>query len=202
MAATLPILLLAAGSSTRMRGADKLLEDVDGTPLIRRQAALARRVTSGEVIVALPPRPHPRYAALEGLDVTCLEVTDAAEGMNATLRSAIAALPQDAPAALVMLADMPDLTGNDIKTVLQAVDLTSDTLVWRGADRHSKQGHPIVFAAALFPEFAYLTGDTGGREVVAKAGDRVAFITLPDSDARADLDTPEDWADWRKNRKR
>ena len=48
------ILLLAAGSSSRMRGGDKLLEPVAGRPLLTRiaEAALA---TGLPVHVALPP---------------------------------------------------------------------------------------------------------------------------------------------------
>ena len=36
-----PILILAAGQSRRMRGRDKLMEVVEGQPLIRRQAEMA-----------------------------------------------------------------------------------------------------------------------------------------------------------------
>ena len=196
----IPIIVLAAGQSSRMRGADKLLQSVDNQALVARQAALARAVTSGPVIVALPPPPHPRYAALDGLDVTCLPVPDAAEGMNASLRIAIAALPAQAAAAMVVLGDLPELTEADLRRVLAAVDLNSDTLIWRGATQAGAPGHPIVFAAALFPAFASLTGDSGGREVVAQAKGRVALIPLPGTRARRDLDTPEDWEAWRAER--
>ncbi|MGI9368384.1 MAG: NTP transferase domain-containing protein, partial [Ruegeria sp.] len=77
----IPIILLAAGQSSRMRGVDKLLQQVDTEPLLRRTARLA--LSAGSVIVALPPAPHPRYAALEGLDVRSVAVPDAAEGINA-----------------------------------------------------------------------------------------------------------------------
>ena len=193
----LPIILLAAGQSSRMRGADKLMEPVDGLPLIRRQATIARAVTDGPVLVALPPPPHPRHAALEGLRVTPVPVPDAAEGMNASLRTAFTALPAGAPAAMLLLADLPELTADDLRTVAQAVDLKSDTLIWRGATENLRPGHPIVFAARLFPAFAALRGDSGGREVVALAEDRVKLIALPGQRARRDLDTPEDWAAWR-----
>lgn len=193
----IPIIVLAAGQSRRMQGADKLLQEVDGQPLIRRQAKLARAVTEGPVIVALPPRPHPRFAVLEGLDVLPLEVRNADEGMNASLRTAFAALPAQARAAMLLLGDLPDLTEADLNRVLQAVDLESDTVIWRGATEAGEPGHPVVFAASLFPEFARLHGDDGGRAVVRAASDRVRLIRLPDRRARRDLDTPEDWAAWR-----
>ncbi len=180
-----------------MRWRDKLLEEVDDQPLLRRQAEMARAITSGPVIVALPPRPHPRYAALAGLDVTPCEVTEAAEGMNASLRTAFGMVPASAPAAMLLLGDLPDLRENDLRIIAQSVDTKSETLVWRGSTSEGKPGHPIVFAAALFPAFTTLSGDSGGREVVAQAGGRVELIPLPGQRARRDLDTPEEWDRWR-----
>ncbi|CAN0587772.1 unnamed protein product, partial [Ectocarpus sp. 12 AP-2014] len=100
------ILLLAAGASRRMRGRDKLLQEVDGQPLIARAAEIAL-ATGAQVVVTLPPPPHPRYAALAGLDVRTIPVPDAGEGMGASIRTGIAALPPATPAAMILLADLP-----------------------------------------------------------------------------------------------
>ena len=196
-----PIIVLAAGASRRMRGRDKLLEDVDGEPLLRQQARKALAVTSGPVLIALPPAPHPRYAALDGLTVQIVPVPDAAEGMNASLRAAFSALPADAKAAMLLLGDLPDLTSDDLRDVANAVDLSTETLVWRGATANGAPGHPIVFNAALFGVFATLKGDGGGREVIAQAKGHVQLVPLPADRARNDLDTPEEWAEWRAKRR-
>lgn len=193
--APIPVILLAAGASTRMRGRDKLLEEVEGQPLLRRQARLARGV--GPVIVALPPAPHPRYAALSGLDITALPVPDAAEGMGASLRTAFAALPPKTRAAMVMLADMPEVQAQDLARLAAAVDVESDMLIWRAATAQGAPGHPIVFAAPLFAQMRQLRGDDGGRSVVRAVADRVQLVPLPGNRARLDLDTPEDWSAWR-----
>ena len=195
-----PIIILAAGQSRRMRGRDKLLEEIDGVPLLRRQAQMARAVTDGKVIVALPPAPHPRYDALAGLQVTALPVADADEGMNASLRAAIKALPAGTKCAMVLLADLPDLTADDLITVSQSVDLKTQKLIWRGATQDGAAGHPIVFKADVFAELAALRGDSGGREVVAAHQDQMVLVPLPGTRARGDLDTPEQWAIWRTSR--
>lgn len=196
----MPLLLLAAGQSSRMRGIDKLLQEVDGKPLIRRQADIGRAVTRGPVIVALPPEPHPRYDALVGADVVTLPVPAATEGMNASLRTGFAALPADVDAAMLLLCDLPDLTQADLARVALAHDPDSDTLIWRGTTQDGRPGHPIVFSAKLFDLFSTLTGDGGGREVVKAAAPHIAHIPLPGDRARLDLDTPEDWANWRTAR--
>ncbi|MGB5863063.1 MAG: nucleotidyltransferase family protein [Sulfitobacter sp.] len=193
------ILLLAAGSSSRMRGRDKLLEDVDGVPLLRRQAQ--RAISTGHpVFVTLPAASHARYETLEDLDITPVMVADADEGMNASLRAGIDALPTTAEAALVMLADMPDITEFDIRKILQAIDLKSGTRIWRAMTEAGKAGHPVVFHATLFPELCTLTGDAGGKAIVDANRDKTVFVTLPQDHARTDLDTPEAWAAWRAQR--
>lgn len=180
-----------------MGGDDKLLQTVDGRPLIARQVHLARSAGLHPVIVALPPRPHPRYAALAGSDAILCEVAQAAEGMNASLRTALKNLPRDARAVMLLLGDLPDLDRNDLLTVLSAVDFSQHYLVWRGATADGQPGHPVVFHRALFSQIAELTGDDGARSVAAHARQATCLIPLPGTHARNDLDTPEDWARWR-----
>jgi CTP:molybdopterin cytidylyltransferase MocA len=191
---TIPIILLAAGASSRMAGADKLMRHIDGEPLLRRTARRAHG--TGPLYVALPPAPHPRHGALAGLDAHIIPVPDAAEGMNASLRRAVSALPPSAPAAMVLLADLPDITESNLGDVLQAVDLKSDTLIWRGATEAGKPGHPVIFARALFPELLALTGDAGAQSVARLHAERTVCVPLPGNNARQDLDTEKDWSDW------
>ncbi|WP_299731285.1 nucleotidyltransferase family protein [uncultured Tateyamaria sp.] len=195
----MPILILAAGASSRMGGVDKLLCEVDGQPLLARQARMARGV-SNDVRIALPPRPHSRYAALEGLDVRAVEVAEASEGMNASLRALFATLHPDTSHAMLLLADLPDLTGDDLRRVIAASEAHPDALIWRGATTGGTGGHPMIFAARLFPAFQNLSGDSGGQSIVASVGDAVHLVPFDNDRARRDLDTPQDWAAWRAAR--
>ncbi|ABV93226.1 conserved hypothetical protein [Dinoroseobacter shibae DFL 12 = DSM 16493] len=192
-------LLLAAGASSRMRGRDKLMELVDGTPLVARQAALAASVVP-HVLVALPPAPHPRHAALDGLDVTRLSLPDSAEGMGGTLRGAVARLPADCTGLLLLLGDLPEITAEDLRAVLAARRTHPQARIWRGATEDGAPGHPILFAPDTFPDFARLSGDAGGQSVIARHRDHLHLVPLPGTRARRDLDTPEDWAAWRDMR--
>ncbi|MBQ0718289.1 CTP:molybdopterin cytidylyltransferase MocA [Sulfitobacter litoralis] len=196
----IPIILLAAGQSSRMRGRDKLTELIDAEPLLRRQARIARAATKAAVIVALPPAPHPRYDLLRGLDVTLLPVPDAAEGINASLRAGFAALPSGSLAAMILLADLPELTEGDLRYVMQSVDLKTKYTIWRGATSDGKAGHPTVFAAYHFNRILQMSGDTGAKEIIAQAQAETLTVPLPGNRARLDLDTPEAWAAWRAAR--
>lgn len=193
-----PVIVLAAGASRRMRGRDKLLENVDGMPLVRVQAIKARAATLAGVFVTLPQAPHARYEALLGLDLTTVPVPDAAEGLSASLRRGLDALPEDTARVMVLLADLPDITVQDMKIVAQAVEKDTDAQVWRGMTKGGKPGHPIVFDSAVFGALKNLTGDGGAKELLA--GRDLCQVPLPGNRALADLDTPEDWATWRARR--
>jgi len=195
----LPILILAAGQSTRMRGADKLLQEVDDVPLLRRLCLSALQV-SDDVRVALPVLPHARYDVIGDLPVTAVPVADAAEGMAASLRTVFGSLAADVSRAMLVLGDLPDVTAHEMRAVCAAVANAPDALIWRGATPEGHGGHPMIFAAELFPAIARLVGDDGGRRIVHAAGDRVCHVPFDDNRARQDLDTPEDWAAWRAAR--
>ncbi|MCX7565307.1 nucleotidyltransferase family protein [Sulfitobacter sp. F26169L] len=195
------IVILAAGAARRMQGRDKLMEEVNGVPLLRRQTLRALDTTC-PVLVTLPPAPHQRYDVINDLGVTLVPVPDPSEGMNASLRAGLAALPDTAEAVMVMLADMPDITVNDLNTILQGIDLDAETRIWRATTQTGAAGHPIVFHRSLIPELLNLWGDAGGREVVKAHADKTLHIPLPENHARTDLDTPQAWAAWRAGRRK
>jgi CTP:molybdopterin cytidylyltransferase MocA len=191
-----PILLLAAGQSSRMRGADKLMADVDGQPLLRRQAR-AGIETGHPVYVVLPSEPHPRYDVLEDLPVTRVPAPLAHEGINASLIAGLCALPS-APSVMILLADLPDIGSAEIQAVFAEAAQNPNHRVWRGATQDGKPGHPVLIDNALIPKVLALKGDQGAQ--AALAGEPMCLVPLPGRAARNDLDTPEDWDRWRQNR--
>ena len=192
----IPILILAAGQSSRMGGRDKLLEDMQGQPLLRRQAKLAL-ATDRPVFVAVNKEAQARQAAIAGLPVTVLTVPEAEEGLSGTMRGAIAQLPS-VPAFMMILADLVALELSDLQAVAAAREAHPEYLIWRGATHDGKPGHPIIFDAILRPEFAHLTGDNGGAAITKSRQDQTYLVNLPGDRARLDLDTPQEWDAWRK----
>jgi molybdenum cofactor cytidylyltransferase len=188
------ILILAAGASSRMRGADKLLERVEDQPLLTRitGAALA---TGAQVTVTLPPNRPARAKALQGLAVAHVIVPDAASGMAASLKAGVAALPKDAP-VLLLLADLPEITSDDLNLMLTEWQATPD-LILRGTAADGTPGHPVCLPAWCRPEIAALEGDEGARGLLQRHRDQLRLVPLPGNHATTDLDTPEDWAAWR-----
>lgn len=192
----IPILLLAAGASRRMGGRDKLMEEIAGEPLLRRQARAALAAGLGPVLVALPATDHPRATALRDLAVTPVAVPEAEEGMGASIRTGIAALPPGSRAVMILPADMPELTAEDLRQVAAQME-GSPLPILRGASG-DRPGHPVIFPADLFPRLETIGGDRGASPVIAACMERVRLVPLEGTRALTDLDTPEAWQAYRR----
>jgi CTP:molybdopterin cytidylyltransferase MocA len=197
MAATVHILILAAGASSRMRGLDKLLQPVEGRPLLRHVAKVAL-ATGSPVAVTLPPAAAAREAALDGLALRLLAVPDAGAGMSRSLIRGVQALTGAGPedGLMVLPADMPGFTAAALTSLIAAFQ-TDPTRIFRGGAPDGQPGHPVIFPHDLWPALASVTGDEGGRPVIQANKGRVRVIPLPGPMAQLDLDTPEDWAAFR-----
>ena len=197
------ILILAAGASSRMRGGDKLMEKVAGAPLLTvvlRRALAVADLAGGPVLCALPGPDHPRAALLEGLEVIPVPVVEAAEGMAASIRAGVAALPAGVAAVMILPADLPDLEAEDLRRMLAARADAPEGAILRAVDAAGRPGHPVLFPADLFDELARCQGDSGARAVLQAHPGRLLTVPLPEAHATTDLDTPEDWAAWRAAR--
>ena len=187
------ILILAAGASSRMQGRDKLLEDVDGRPLIALMANRALRVCSN-VVITLPVGGTERADTLCGLDINSVEVPNEYEGISASIRAGVKAA-LDCDALMILPADLPELTEIELAKTWDCFDEHAGLEVVRGTTRDGSAGHPVIFPQKYFEDLKSLQGDSGANALTRKVG----FVACPLGDNRAltDLDTPEDWADWR-----
>lgn len=192
------ILVPAAGSSRRMRGRDKLLETVEGQPMLARTVRLAT-ATGAPVLVTLPPDgpfATARRAVLVGSGAHSLVVTDASEGMATSLRAG-AIHAEGAAGLMVLLPDMPDIDAADLAGLIRAF-ARDPTRVVRGAGPAGEPGHPVILPERMLPAVTRLAGDCGAQRLLA--GEQIRLCPLPDRHALIDLDAPEDWADWRAAR--
>ena len=192
------LVIPAAGASRRMGDRDKLLEVVDGRAMLRGVAERALAL-SDDVIVTLPALDHARAQALDGLNLRLIPVPDAADGMSTSLRRAAESVPDDTGGLMILPADMPDLTEEDLHSVMQAFTDASGEFLVQATGADGTPGHPVIFPADLIPDFATLTGDEGARSIVKANRARLIRIALPRDHALTDLDTPDAWTLWRAN---
>jgi molybdenum cofactor cytidylyltransferase len=187
-------LILAAGRSTRMGGRHKLLVPMrDGRPMIAHTAAAAAAAGLAPLIAVTGFEADAVRAALAGLAINVVHAPDYADGLSASLRAGLKALPAEVEAVLVCLGDMPLVEPATLRRLIAAFDPTEGRAIIVPTCQ-GQRGNPVLWPRALFTALMALTGDTGGRQLLAAHAGLVAEVeTVTDSVLR-DFDTPESLA--------
>jgi molybdenum cofactor cytidylyltransferase len=183
-------IVLAAGRSTRMGGANKLIAEISGRPLVRIAAEQALASQARPVIVVTGHQRERVAAALSGLDVVLVHNPDYAAGLSTSLKTGIAAVPADADGAIVALGDMPQVDAALIDRLLSAFDPEKGALVVVPTI-DGERGNPVVWSRRFFPELAAIEGDVGARHLIASYPEAVVEVPMTGKAALIDVDTPD-----------
>lgn len=188
-------LLLAAGRSSRM-GSNKMLEEIDGRPMVARTAQRLLSSHARPLIAVLGNQADAVDAALGKLPVERVRNPDFADGLSTSLKRGLAALPADIDGALVCLGDMPLIAGRDLDRLIAAFNpLEGRAIVV--PTRHGKRGNPVLWSREFFPEMMALSGDTGARKLIEEHASRVAEVEMDTDGVLIDIDTPDALAELR-----
>lgn len=192
-------IVLAAGRSSRMGPRNKLLETLEGQPIVRRVAAAALASRCRPVVVVTGHQAEAVEAALEGLPVGIVHNPEFAAGMSTSLKAGIAALPDRLDGVIVALGDMPEIAPAHLDRMIAAFEPKEGRSiivpVYQG-----RRGNPVLWGAELFPAMSALTGDVGARQVIADNADSVVELDLQTPAVLVDVDTPEALAEVRVRR--
>ena len=189
MIETRTAIVLAAGFSRRF-GANKLLADWNGKPLVSWAIASACAAPVDKVY-AVVGHDHEDVSAVISRyaerPVTRVFAPDFVEGMAASLKAGLDVLPEAAASTLIFLGDMPAIPV-DISAALLSV-LTPDhpaaAPVYQG-----KRGHPAAFHRDIFPILRMAAGDKGAGFIFDELGERWTRVACLDKGVLFDVDVP------------
>ena len=183
-------IVLAAGRSSRMAPANKLLTEVDGQAMVARAVDAALASQAGAVTVVTGHDGSRVRQALAGRDVKIVENADYADGLSASVRAGLVALPADLDGAVFLLGDMPRVTSAHIDRLIAAFNPDEGRAIcvptWR-----AKRGNPVLWSSRFFAEMRALEGDTGARGLLRAHADQVCEVEMSDDGVLLDVDTPE-----------
>lgn len=203
-------LLLAAGEGRRY-GQPKALVEVGGQRLVERAARVLRDAGCHPVVVVLGAGADDVRARADLAGCRLVDNPDWASGMGSSLRVGLAALTATAaPAAVVLLVDMPGVTTDAVRRVVDAsgevagvapaasgstVAGTASVLAMAGYGRRS--GHPVLLGRDHWEGIAaQATGDTGARNYLRGHAERVRVVPCRDVADDRDVDMPADLSPW------
>ena len=110
------------------------------------------------------------------------------DGISSSIAIGLRALPETTNAALIGVADQPNLSAEAVEALVHAF-APGRIVVPRFGDH---RGNPPVFDRRFFAELLQLRGDRGGQVVVNAHPEAVIEVTLAEA-IGDDIDRPEDW---------
>lgn len=196
-------IILAAGSSSRMgAGRHKLLLSLAGRPVLAHVLDAALAASARPVILVLGHQADTvRGQIANYLDhpaIITVENPDYLQGMSTSMRAGLQALQVQSEGqtvetpisgAVILLGDQPLITPQIIDALITTQQETGKRIV--APLYEGKRGNPTLFAASLFPELLQVTGDEGGRAVLARHKEELAVVEVGAGMANYDVDTWE-----------
>jgi molybdenum cofactor cytidylyltransferase len=190
-APTIAAVVLAAGRSRRMAPHNKLLvADKTGKPMIARVVDNVLSSKARPVLVVTGHQADQVQHVLGGRPVRYVHAPEYAEGLSASLKAGIAAVPEECAAAVVCLGDMPLVTGRMIDRLLSAYDPDEGRLIVLPTFR-GKQGNPMLWDREFFSEILEISGDSGARFLLGQHLESVSEVEMADDAVLRDFDTTE-----------
>jgi molybdenum cofactor cytidylyltransferase len=186
--------ILAAGEAKRFRRSPdetKLVAELEGKPIVRHvaEAVLASRA---HPVLLVSGHAHEQVAsALDGLLLERIYNRDPGAGLSASLKLAIAALPDTVRGAVILLGDMPRIAPHLIDRLIDAFDVAPVEPLAVVPVRGGRRGNPALIGRGLFAAVGMLEGDKGARDLIAAARENILELPVGDSATEIDIDTRE-----------
>ena len=186
-------LLLAAGESSRMKGAFKPLLKWGNKTVIEASIDNLRRSRLDEIIVVLGHRESEIRERLAGKGIQYAINPDYTVGMLSSIKTGWAEISPQAEAVMIALVDQPMVSPSVIDAVIARYLRNGRKIavpVFQG-----RRGHPAIFSRDLEEELMRLdeTSPEGMRALLAAYPDEVLEVPVESSSVVEDIDQPEDY---------
>ncbi|HEX8428875.1 nucleotidyltransferase family protein [Hymenobacter sp.] len=188
------VILLAAGSSSRL-GKPKQLLQYQGQTLLRRAAETAVAAAAGAPVVVVTGALHEELLPeLVGSPVLAVRCLNWAQGMGASLKTGLFALESACTtwaSVIVMLCDQPYVTPVLLDQLEASYIRTGQPIV--AAEYGAVRGVPVLFGAEVLPLLHELPNEAGAAQLLRQHPQLVATVPFPEG--AIDVDTPEQYAE-------
>ena len=181
-------IVLAAGQATRF-GQCKQLMPLGGRTLLEHVLANLRASKIDDVVVVLGARAEEIRSRVSFDRERVVMNERYADGMSTSIQAGLRALPGDAEAAMIVLADQPFVLPSTYDALIDAYRAAPADVVL--PTYNGFRGNPVIVDRALFVEMMAIRGDTGCRAIFGEHAPRK--VAVDDRGVVTDIDTPEDF---------
>ena len=193
------ILILAAGQSTRMIGINKLLKYLNGRTLVEKVVCQSLKSKASNVSIIIQKKDLEIENVLSLLPVKILKTSFENIGIGYSISKGMELLKKNDPdGVLILLGDMPDITTKHIDRMIDEFINNSLQKIIRACSENMIPGNPVLFPKSFFGLLLKLKGDNGARKILNNYNHKIKYIILPKMTALTDIDTQEQYDEWRK----
>lgn len=187
----IPIVLLAAGASSRMGQPKPLLPWGEQT-LIEHQINTLL-ATGNPVVVVLGNQSESIIPILQGLPVEFTINENWEKGMGTSIAAGVKFIQQiytDCKGVMITLIDQPLITTDHLNNLVTNFEPENQQIIVSQADS-GWQGVPVLFDRFYFEELSKLSGKQGAKAIFRNFTQHVKAISC--GEIPEDMDTPESY---------
>jgi len=187
----IPIIILAAGSSSRM-GQSKQLLPIGGKTLLERAVETGLASETGNVIVVLGANEVLHKKLIERYPIEIISNNEWEKGMGTSIKIGVKFIDENfphAPAFIISVCDQPHLSSAHLKHLADTYHKGKNPII--ASVYKNTYGVPILFDQSFKEELCSIKEGDGAKHIVLANREKVYPMPFPSGEI--DLDTMEDY---------
>lgn len=187
-------IFVAAGSSTRMGKANKLLLNYKTSTIVEHTFNQLIKSSINKIVVITGFDASKIKAVLNPKEIHFAYNKNYASGLTSSIQTGIKAISKKVEGYMITLADMPYLTHDDYDLLLDAfrTNYNGEPLIIV-PKVNERSGNPVIFSKEFKKEILSHQKPEGCKGIIKKNNKFVMNVLLNNQNAFDDIDRPEDY---------
>jgi len=196
---TISAIVLAAGSSSRMHGAHKLLKPFRSKTILEEVLSQLKAASPDEIIVVTGHQQEAIAACCSSYISQVLFNERFEHGMTSSIQKGLTGVSPYSKGYMIVLGDMPLIAAATYQAVMESFKnqfhLDHKTIIIPTID--GVWGHPKVFSTYYKHAIEQHLDPEGCKQIIRENKSHVLEIALKDRGILIDIDTPTDYDEYR-----
>ena len=183
-------ILLAAGQSKRMDGENKLIKEIQGSPLLKHSVKNILASSIDELIVVLGYQKEVIEKIIDKNErIKFAFNVNYENGMASSIKTGLNNLSEKTEAFFICLGDMP-MVNSDIYNQLIQSKNNKEIIV---PTYNGQQGNPILFSKSIKEKIMTIQGDVGAKKILELNKNKILNVEIGNQSIRKDFNTKDDF---------